>query len=71
LESPDRKNVYDGVVVLNDKSEAEVELPDWFGALNKDFSYQLPLLHKGGSFSFIGLSNFLLVGRLIIELMSV
>jgi hypothetical protein len=41
VESPDMKNVYDGVVVLDDKGEAEIELPDWFGALNKDFSYQL------------------------------
>jgi hypothetical protein len=37
VESPDMKNVYDGVVVLDDKGEAEIELPDWFGILNKDF----------------------------------
>jgi hypothetical protein len=41
VESPDMKNIYDGVVVLDDKGEAEIELPDWFGALNKDFRYQL------------------------------
>ena len=41
VESPDMKNVYDGTVVLDDKGEAEVELPDWFGALNQDFRYQL------------------------------
>jgi hypothetical protein len=41
VESPDMKNVYDGVVVLDDKGEAEIELPDWFGAFNKDFRYQL------------------------------
>ena len=41
VESPDMKNVYDGVVVLDDKGEADIELPDWFGALNKDFRYQL------------------------------
>src|SRR5215213_9216261 len=41
VESPDMKNVYDGVVVLDNKGEAEIELPDWFGALNKDFRYQL------------------------------
>jgi hypothetical protein len=41
VESPDMKNVYDGVVMLDNKGEAEIELPDWFGMLNKDFRYQL------------------------------
>ena len=41
VESPDMQNVYDGVVVLDDNGESEIELPDWFGALNKDFRYQL------------------------------
>jgi hypothetical protein len=41
VESPDMKNIYDGVVVLNAKGEAVVKLPTWFGALNKDFRYQL------------------------------
>ena len=41
--SPDMKNVYDGVVVLDSKGEAQVPLPDWFEALNRDFRYQLPL----------------------------
>ena len=40
VESPDMKNVYDGVVVLDRKGKAEIELPDWFGILNKDFRYQ-------------------------------
>jgi hypothetical protein len=43
------KNVYDGVVALDDKSEAEIELPDWFGALNKDFRYQLTAIGAPGS----------------------
>src|SRR5207249_878008 len=41
VESPDMKNVYDGVVVLDANSEAKVELPEWFEALNRDFRYQL------------------------------
>src|SRR5215211_3371902 len=41
VESPDMKNVYDVVVTLDDQGEAEIELPDWFGTLNKDFRYQL------------------------------
>ncbi|MGH7597743.1 MAG: beta strand repeat-containing protein [bacterium] len=41
VESPDMKNVYDGVVVLNAGGEAWVELPEWFEALNRDFRYQL------------------------------
>jgi hypothetical protein len=40
--------VYDGVVVLDDKGEAEIELPDWFGALNKDFRYQLTAIGAPG-----------------------
>jgi hypothetical protein len=41
VESPDMKNVYDGVVLLDGAGEAWVELPEWFGALNGDSRYQL------------------------------
>ncbi|NOZ94775.1 MAG: hypothetical protein GXP47_08575 [Acidobacteria bacterium] len=41
VESPDMKNVYDGVVTLDDRGEAVVELPEYFEALNRDFRYQL------------------------------
>jgi hypothetical protein len=41
VESPDMKNVYDGVVTLDKNGEARVELPSYFGALNRDFRYQL------------------------------
>jgi hypothetical protein len=41
VESPEMKNIYDGIVLLDDAGEAVVELPGWFGALNRDFRYQL------------------------------
>jgi len=41
VESPDMKNVYDGVIILDGNGEASVELPDWFEALNRNFRYQL------------------------------
>ena len=41
VESPDMKNIYDGVVRLDANGAAEVELPAWFEALNGDFRYQL------------------------------
>src|SRR4029077_15700149 len=40
-ESPDMKNIYDGFVNLDAQGEAVVQLPVWFGALNKEFRYQL------------------------------
>jgi hypothetical protein len=41
VESPDMKNVYDGVAELDVNGEAVVELPDYFETVNKDFRYQL------------------------------
>lgn len=41
VESPDMKNIYDGVVTLDGNGRAVVALPNWFEALNKDFRYQL------------------------------
>jgi hypothetical protein len=41
VESPDMKNIYDGVAVLDANGQAVVQLPDWFEALNRDFRYQL------------------------------
>ena len=41
VESPDMKNIYDGIAVFDGAGEAVVVLPDWFEALNRDFRYQL------------------------------
>ena len=41
VESPDMKNIYDGVATLDAAGEATVVMPDWFDALNRDFRYQL------------------------------
>ncbi|MFH2141433.1 MAG: hypothetical protein ABIJ97_03350 [Bacteroidota bacterium] len=40
-ESPEILNIYRGTTVLNSNGEAIVELPDYFEAINKNFSYQL------------------------------
>jgi hypothetical protein len=39
VESPDAKNIYDGIATLDAQGEATVELPDYFLALNEDFRY--------------------------------
>jgi hypothetical protein len=41
VESPDMKNIYDGVVTLNAAGEAVGSLPAYFAALNVEFRYQL------------------------------
>jgi hypothetical protein len=41
VESPDMKNLYDGVVTLDASGAAWIEMPDWFEALNQSFRYQL------------------------------
>jgi len=48
VESPDMKNVYDGVVVLDSRGEAWVELAEWFEVLNGDFRYQLTAIGEPG-----------------------
>lgn len=44
VESPDMKNIYDGVITTNEQGVATVELPDYFMALNRDFRYQLTVI---------------------------
>jgi len=41
VESPDMKNIYDGIAILDDKGESVVQLPDYFAALNENYRYQL------------------------------
>jgi hypothetical protein len=48
VESPDMKDLYDGVVVLDANGESTIELPDWFEALNRDFRYQLTPIGRAG-----------------------
>lgn len=41
VESPDVKNIYDGIIKLDGNGEAVVLLPEYFDALNYDVRYQL------------------------------
>jgi hypothetical protein len=41
VESPDAKNMYDGIATLNGAGEATVRLPDYFDALNGEVRYQV------------------------------
>jgi len=41
VESPDVKNIYDGIVRLDKNGEVTIQLPEYFEALNKDFRYQV------------------------------
>jgi hypothetical protein len=46
VESPDMKNIYDGVATLDGRGEAWIDLPAYFEALNRDFRYQLTALDQ-------------------------
>ena len=46
VESPDMKNIYDGIVMTDRDGFAAIELPAWFGALNDDFRYQLTVIGR-------------------------
>jgi hypothetical protein len=46
VESPDMKNIYDGVITTDGKGFATVTMPDWFDALNGHFRYQLTVLGR-------------------------
>jgi len=44
VESPDMMNIYNGNIVTDKRGLATVTLPDYFGALNRDFRYQLTVI---------------------------
>ena len=44
VESPDMKNIYNGVVVTDGGGRAVVTLPSYFQSLNTDFRYQLTVM---------------------------
>jgi hypothetical protein len=46
VESPDMMNIYNGTVTTDAHGNAVVELPGYFGALNRDFRYQLTVIGK-------------------------
>lgn len=48
VESPDMKNIYDGVATLDGNGTAVVQMPEWFDALNRDFRYQLTAIGAPG-----------------------
>jgi len=53
VESPDMKNIYDGIAVTGDDGYATVTLPNWFQALNRDFRYQLTVIDEQSSDDFV------------------
>lgn len=46
VESPDMMNIYNGIITTNAQGDAEILLPQYFEALNKDFRYQLTCIGK-------------------------
>lgn len=46
VESPDMKNIYDGITTTDASGEATVSLPSYFEALNMDYRYQLTCIEQ-------------------------
>jgi hypothetical protein len=53
VESPDMMNIYNGIATLGADGTATVALPDWFGALNASFRYQLTAIGKSAPGLFV------------------
>ncbi len=54
VESPERKNIYDGIAVCGANSSVTVELPEWFESLNSDFRFQLTPLGSPAPGLYVG-----------------
>jgi hypothetical protein len=50
VESPDMMNIYNGNVTTDENGFAEIILPEWFEALNRDFRYQLTVIDDSDRF---------------------
>ena len=46
VESPDMKNIYDGIVTTDANGDATITMPDWFTTLNIDYRYQLTCINQ-------------------------
>lgn len=44
VESPEMMNIYNGNATTDANGEVEIEMPDYFSALNRDFRYQLTVI---------------------------
>ncbi|NBV77816.1 hypothetical protein EBR66_06650 [bacterium] len=72
VESPEVKNIYDGIVTLDKRGQATVTLPEYFMALNGEYRYlatplgnAMPNLHLGSKVHrrwFFGKPVFAIVG---------
>jgi hypothetical protein len=64
VESPDMKNIYDGVVITDGGGHAVVTLPDYFESLNSDFRYQLTVI---GQFAQAVVASEIAGGKFVIQ----
>lgn len=64
VESPDMKNIYDGVAFLDAQGQAVVELPQYFEALNGEYRYQLTCI---GAYSPVYISQKIANNRFVIS----
>jgi hypothetical protein len=46
-------NIYNGTATTDGRGYATVELPAWFGALNRDFRYQLTVVDEADGEGFV------------------